>query len=76
MKKTIILGIILAMTTMLCGCSGGETARRRVKQEIVVACGRDATGTMKNLMNEFTAQSETTQVKLMLCEMNQEGVVL
>lgn len=64
MKKTIILGIILAMAAMLCSCSGGEVARRRVKQEIVVACGRDATGTMKNLMNEFTAQSETTQVKL------------
>ena len=40
MKKTIILGIILAMAAMLCSCSGGEVARRRVKQEIVVACGR------------------------------------
>lgn len=66
MKKTqifIILIFVIIIST-LCGCFDSDTPKRRAKQEIVIACGKDETGTLKSIMNDFTAQSSTTQVKL------------
>ncbi len=74
MKNTIIFGIILAVVIAVCGCSDSDVSRRQIKQEVVVACGRDATGTIKNIMNEFTAQSISTQIKLI--EFSNESVEL
>ena len=74
MKGTVVLGMILATAMVFSGCSGDVTPKRQVKQEIVVACGRDSTGTIESIMNDFTGQSETTQVKLM--EFSNESVDL
>lgn len=64
MKKKIVLTSVVLTAAMLCGCMNGETSKRRVKQEIVVACGKNLTGAVEDVMNDFTAQSDTTQVKL------------
>lgn len=74
MKKAAVFGMILVAAMVLSGCSGDVTPKRQVKQEIVVACGRDTTGTIESIMNDFTGQSETTQVKLM--EFSNESVDL
>ncbi len=74
MKRGAIIGIALATAMAFCSCSGGKSAERQIKQEIVVACGDDYTGTIENIMNDFTGQSETTQVKLI--EFSNESVEL
>lgn len=66
MKKThvFIIVILLIVIAMLCGCLNSEAPKRKAKQEIVVACGKDETRTIEGIMNDFTSQSSSTQVKL------------
>ena len=63
MKKRIIPVILTAAVT-LCGCFGGNVTKRQVKQEAVVACGKNISDVIGDIMNDFTVQSSTTQVKL------------
>lgn len=56
--------ILLVITVMLSGCLNSEVPKRQVKREVVVACGKDETGTIEGIMNDFTSQSSSTQVKL------------
>lgn len=65
MKKILTLIIVLAMALMFTGCGDDSAPVRTAKKEIVVACGKDDTGTIEDIMQEFTTASETTQVKLL-----------
>lgn len=74
MKRMRIILILLVSLLVFSGCTDNAGTQRPVKQEIVVACGKDATGTLVKIVQEFNSQSETTQVKLL--EFSNESVEL
>ncbi|MBO5008124.1 MAG: extracellular solute-binding protein [Clostridia bacterium] len=74
MKRIYTVLILIAMVFMFAGCADDGGSQRNPKQEIVLACGKDATGTLVKVVQEFNSQSETTQVKLM--EFSNESVEL
>lgn len=63
MRRITLFFVIIASVAFLCGCESQEP-ERTVKKEIVVVCGRDATGTVDKIMKNFTTESKTTEVKL------------
>lgn len=64
--RRIVFGLMFFTATVLfAGCTDVPVHKRTVKQEIVVAVGKDETGTLADVMQAFTSQSETTQIKLL-----------
>lgn len=63
MRRITLFFAVIASAAILCGCESPEP-ERTAKKEIVVVCGRDATGTVDKIMKNFTTNSKTTEVKL------------
>lgn len=74
MKKFTALILIFSLIFVFVGCADDAETVRPGKKEIVVACGKDDTGTLETVMQEFTSKSENTQVKLL--EFSNESVEL
>lgn len=65
MRRIALSLMLFTITVLFTGCANHSVIERTVKQEIVVACGKDETNTISEVMQSFTSQSETTRVKLL-----------
>ncbi len=65
MKKVISFILIFSVMLVLIGCADEVVSVPVAKKELVVACGKNTTETLREVMQGFTTMSETTRVKLL-----------